>query len=100
MITKITKGIGLGIVGAVVGIAAGIVGILAILLLASFGAIMGAIVGFVVSAIPVLGPLVKEGFMSFGIVDPNLVAIGAAVGFVAGFFKGNSSCPCRQDGCG
>jgi hypothetical protein len=99
----ILKAIGIGAVAAVGGVVVAILGILAIFLFAIFGALMGAITGFILNLVPILGPLVKQGFVNIGIENPNLVAIGAALGFIAGFFKGGncnsggkSEC-CRHD---
>lgn len=63
--------------------------ILAMLLFALVGAVVGIIAGWLVSIAPVVGPLVKQGFSAFGIPNANLVAIGAMLGFVAGFFRGS-----------
>ena len=52
---------------------------------------MGAITGFIVEIAPILGPLVKQGFASVGVANPNLIAIGAMLGFIAGFFKSSWS---------
>ncbi|MFH1306114.1 MAG: hypothetical protein ABIH83_00450 [Candidatus Micrarchaeota archaeon] len=87
MIDKIIKGIGAGIAAAIVGIVAAILGIVAIFFFAILGALMGAITGWIVSIVPMLGSLVKEGFATFGIENANLTAIGAMLGFIAGFFK-------------
>ena len=77
-----------GIVGSIFGwICAAIIGILAIFVFASLGALMGAVTGWIVSVIPVLGALVKQGFEQVGILYPDLTAIGAMLGFIAGFFK-------------
>ena len=88
----VVKAVGGGIAAAVVGIVAAIIGILAIFFFATIGAVMGAITGWIVHVVPVLGPLVENGFRAVGIASPDLVAIGAMLGFVAGFFKssGNS----------
>ncbi len=74
--------------GIMVGIVAVIAGIVAIFLFASIGAIMGAITGWIVGFVPVIGDAVREGFRTiFNIQEPDLVAIGAMLGFIAGFFK-------------
>jgi hypothetical protein len=80
-----------GVAAAVVGAFAAIVGIIAIFFFATIGAIMGAVAGWIVGLVPIIGVLVKEGFMAFGVQNPNLVAIGAMLGFVAGFFKGSGN---------
>lgn len=52
------------------------------------GTIMGGLTGYVVGMTPELGEPVKVGFASvFGVDEPDLVAIGAMFGFIAGFFK-------------
>ncbi len=72
---------------AVVGVFAALVGIFAIFFFATIGAIMGAIAGWIVGLVPIIGELVKTGFTQIGMQNPNLVAIGAMLGFVGGFFK-------------
>lgn len=67
-----------------------LMGIVAIFLFAILGAFVGAITGFIIENIPTLGPLVRQGFLLiFNITNPKLTAIGAMLGFVAGFFKSN-----------
>ncbi|MFA5077670.1 MAG: hypothetical protein WC488_04555 [Candidatus Micrarchaeia archaeon] len=83
------KAVGAGVLAAIAGVFVAMVGILAIFIFAILGAVMGAIGGWIVSIAPIIGPLVKEGFMAFGVANPNLVAIGAMLGFIAGFFKSN-----------
>lgn len=90
MVGGIFKGIGVAVTAAVVGAFAAIVGIIAIFFLATIGAIIGAVAGWIVSVVPIIGELVRNGFMQFGVQSPNLVAIGAMLGFVAGFFKPNA----------
>lgn len=91
MSSTVIKAIGIGSVAAIAGVVAVLVGIVAIFLFAIFGALVGAVTGFIVSLTPYLGVLVREGFMAFGVQNPSLMAIGAALGFVAGFFKSSSS---------
>ena len=74
------KGVMLIIVGALL-----IVGILFVG--AILGALIGAVVGFVVSVTPWLGAAVIAGFATLGITGVNLVQVGAALGFIGGFFK-------------
>lgn len=81
------KAIGIGLMAAVAGLAVAFVGILAIFLFAIFGALVGAVTGWLVSIAPFLGNAVVSGFASIGVKDPDLVAIGAMLGFIAGFFK-------------
>ncbi len=77
-----------GVGGIALGIIAVLVGIIAIFIFATIGAIIGAVAGWIVGHTPILGDLVRAGFSSvFEIESPDLVAIGAMVGFVAGFFK-------------
>ena len=74
--------------GAIAGIVVVFIGIVAVFLFAIFGALMGAITGWILGVTPVLGPAVKDGFTSvFGVEAPDLIAIGAMLGFIAGFFK-------------
>ncbi|MBU0586295.1 hypothetical protein KJ780_02185 [Candidatus Micrarchaeota archaeon] len=92
------KGIGIGVMAAVGGFVVVMLGILALFIFAIFGALMGAITGFILQIVPILGPLVKQGFMILGIENPDLVAIGAALGFVAGFFKNSfTGGSCKSD---
>ena len=99
----VIKAIGLGITAAIAGVILAIIGIIAIFFFAIIGAAMGAITGWIVGMVPILGPLVKEGFATFGFANANLVAVGAALGFVAGFFKsatnnnGNVHCGCDHE---
>jgi hypothetical protein len=83
--------LGLGILGAlmaaVVGALVVLVGIIAIFFFAIIGALMGAVTGFILHLVPVLGPLVENGLRQIGIQNPDLPSIGAALGFIAGFFK-------------
>ena len=83
----IWKAAAIGSLAAVSGIVAVIIGIVAVFLFAIFGALMGAFTGFILGIAPIIGPLVKEGFASVGVANPSLVAIGAMLGFIAGFFK-------------
>ncbi len=95
----IMKGVVIGIGAAIIGVAVALIGIVAIFLFAILGALMGAITGFIVGFVPVLGPLVAQGFMMIGVQNPNLVALGAMLGFVGGFFKqhqsNTSTCKCK-----
>ncbi len=87
----VIKAIGLGITAAIAGVILAIVGIFAIFFFAIIGAVMGAITGLIVSMVPILGPLVIKGFGMLGFVNIDLTAVGAALGFVAGFFKSTAS---------
>jgi len=82
---------GFGILAALTAAAIGaivvIVGIIAVFFYATIGALMGAITGFILHLVPVLGPLVENGLSQIGIQNPDLTSIGAALGFIAGFFK-------------
>lgn len=80
MAFSILKALGIGSVAALAGIVAVLLGIIAIFLFAIFGALVGAVTGWIVSLTPYLGVLVREGFMAFGVQNPNLPAIGAIVG--------------------
>lgn len=82
----------MGIGSVVVGFIAVIFGLIAIFIFATIGAIMGAVTGLIVGSTPILGDVVRAGFSSiFDIQSPDLVAIGAMLGFIAGFFKQWSS---------
>ncbi|MFH1470294.1 MAG: hypothetical protein ABIF01_00950 [Candidatus Micrarchaeota archaeon] len=72
---------------AVVGAIVVIVGIVAVFFYATIGALMGAVTGLILHYVPVLGPLVENGLSQIGIQNPDLTSIGAALGFIAGFFK-------------
>ena len=81
------KGIGI-FAGIGTGIAVVLLGLIALFLFAIFGALMGAVTGWILNYTPVLGPAVKDGFTAvFGVQAPDLVAIGAMLGFIAGFFR-------------
>jgi hypothetical protein len=82
------KAIGIAVGGVVIGIIVIMMGILGIFLFAILGALIGAITGFILTYTPVLGDLVRQGFTSvLEVENPDLVAIGAMLGFIAGFFK-------------
>ncbi len=82
------KAIGMAIGGVVIGIMVVVVGIIGIFLFAILGALIGAITGFILSYTPILGDLVREGFTAvLEVQNPDLVSIGAMLGFIAGFFK-------------
>ncbi|MEW6748991.1 MAG: hypothetical protein AB1295_04765 [Candidatus Micrarchaeota archaeon] len=82
------KTAGMVIGGIVIGFIVVLVGIIGIFLFAIFGALIGAVTGWILSMTPVLGDAVKAGFTSvFEIESPDLVAMGAMLGFIAGFFK-------------
>lgn len=87
----IMNSFGMGLLAGLTGIAVVFVGILAIFVFAIFGALVGAVTGWLVSIAPVIGPAVTDGFMQIGIKEPNLVALGAMLGFIAGFFKNHGS---------
>ncbi len=85
---KFASILGGAVVAGLVGLVAVLIGILAIFLFAIIGALMGAITGWILGYTPILGPAVKEGFTSvLNVQSPDLVAIGAMLGFIAGFFK-------------
>jgi hypothetical protein len=83
------KAFGIGLLGAVIGVVAVVIGIIAIFFFAIIGALVGAVTGFILNLVPVLGPLTVQGFKAVGIQSPDLVALGAMLGFVGGFFKSN-----------
>jgi hypothetical protein len=85
MFNKTLMGFGLGMV---TGFMIVVVGIIGIFLFAILGALMGAIAGWIVGMTPLLGDAVRSGFTSiFDVAEPDLVQIGAMLGFIAGFFK-------------
>ncbi len=85
---KLASVIGGAVIAGVVGLIAVLIGILAIFIFAIIGALMGAITGLILSYTPFLGQAVKDGFTSvLNVKSPDLVAIGAMLGFIAGFFK-------------
>lgn len=97
---KMASGKGPGFIGGFLA-GAGVVvfGLVAIFVFAIIGALMGAITGFILEHTPILGVAIKDGFASvFGVFAPNLVAIGAMLGFIAGFFKHGGSSDCCKGG--
>jgi hypothetical protein len=97
MVFKIFAATTGAILAGIIGIAIVIVGIFAMFLFAILGALVGAITGWIVSIVPFLGDLVREGFAQFGIANANLTAIGAMLGFVAGFFKSIGHDKCKEE---
>jgi hypothetical protein len=96
------KAIGIAIGGVVVGIIVVVMGIIAIFLFAILGALIGAITGFILSHTPILGDMVRQGFTSvLEVENPDLVSIGAMLGFIAGFFKnwnsGGHECHTKEE---
>jgi hypothetical protein len=82
------KAAGMIVGGIFIGLIVVLFGIVAMFLFAIFGALIGAITGWILTHTPILGEAVKSGFTSvFGVESPDLVAIGAMLGFIAGFFK-------------
>jgi len=74
--------------GIIIGFIVVLAGIIGIFLFAIFGALIGAITGWILGQTPILGDAVRTGFTSvFEVESPDLVAIGAMLGFIAGFFK-------------
>lgn len=91
MISNAFKAIGVATVASFVGLFAILLGIFAIIVFATLGAIMGAITGLIVQHVPILNALVINGFVQLlGIQNPDLISIGAMLGFVGGFFKSNN----------
>jgi len=78
--TGFAAGLGFGILGIIFLI-------IGIFLFAILGALIGAITGWILSITPILGEMVTAGFASIGVENPDLVALGAMLGFIAGFFK-------------
>jgi hypothetical protein len=83
------KLVGLGgfFVSALVAAAVAVTGIVFLFIYAILGALFGAVAGWFVQATPVIGPAVRAGFAELGFGVDNLAAVGAALGFVSGFFK-------------
>ncbi len=80
--------VGKAAAGIGAGMAIMLAGLIAIFIFAIIGALMGAVGGFLVQITPWLGDTVKAGFsLIFGVESPDLVAIGAMLGFIAGFFR-------------
>jgi len=91
MISNVFKAIGMATVASFIGLFAVLIGVFGIIVFATIGAVMGAITGFIVQHVPILNELVINGFVQvLGIESPDLVAIGAMLGFVGGFFKSNN----------
>jgi len=91
MISNVFKAVGMATMASFVGLFALLLGVFGIIVFATLGAIIGAITGFIVQYVPILNELVITGFIQvLGIESPNLVAIGAMLGFVGGFFKSNN----------
>lgn len=94
---NVLGGIVMGFGAALVGAAIAVIGIIAIFLFAILGALMGAATGFIIGYVPVLGPLVVEGFRMIGVQSPDLAALGAMLGFVGGFFRQHYPLPlCKE----
>ena len=84
----VLKAAGMAIGGLFIGLVVVLFGIIGIFLFAIFGALIGAITGWILSQTPILGEAVKTGFTTvFEVESPDLIAIGAMLGFIAGFFK-------------
>lgn len=91
MISNVFKAVGMATMASFVGLFALLLGVFGIIIFATIGAVMGAITGFIVQYVPILNEFVILGFVQvLGIESPNLVAIGAMLGFVGGFFKSNN----------
>lgn len=91
MISNVFKAVGMATMASFVGLFALLIGVFGIIVFATIGAVMGAITGFIVQYVPILNELVITGFVQvLGIESPNLIAIGAMLGFVGGFFKSNN----------
>mgnify|MGYP001561540022 CR=1 FL=1 len=53
---------------------------------AIIGALFGAFAGWILS-MTFLGPMIQSGLESLGAKSPNLIEIGALLGFVSSFFR-------------
>lgn len=81
--------------GAVALIALLFVGMMFIF--AMLGTLIGMFIGLIISITP-LAQFVENGFLSFGVhAQGNLVSIGAALGFVSGFFGGAIHSKSKED---
>ena len=90
MISDVFKAVGVATMASFVGLFALLLGVFGIIVFATIGAIMGAITGFIIQYVPILNELVITGFVQvLNIQNPDLVSIGAMLGFVGGFFKSN-----------
>lgn len=60
-----------------------------LMLLPLLGVLFGALVGFIISCVPFAAAWVVHGLGLLGVVvsPSDLVSLGAALGFVGGFFK-------------
>ncbi|MFH0961392.1 MAG: hypothetical protein V1820_01780 [archaeon] len=65
-------------------------GLVFLFVYAILGALFGAVAGWFVQIAPVIGPAVRAGFGQLGLPVTDLTTVGAALGFVSGFFKNNS----------
>lgn len=68
----------------------GVLGIFLLFFACIFGALVGAFSGWLLSLTP-LGGMVVAGFGFFGVKVDSIVSLGAAIGFVSGFFSHYSS---------
>ena len=73
-----------------IGVIMGILVVALMFVFAIIGALFGAFTGWVIS-MTFLGPMIQHGLESLGAKSPNLVEIGALLGFVASFFKNYAS---------
>ena len=69
-----------------IGVIMGILVVALMFVFAIIGALFGAFAGWVLS-MTFLGPMIQHGFESLGAKSPNLIEIGALLGFVSSFFK-------------
>ena len=73
-----------------IGVIMGVLIVSLMFVFAIIGALFGAFAGWVLS-MTFLGPMINHGFESFGVKSPNLVEIGALLGFVSSFFRSHVS---------
>jgi hypothetical protein len=76
------------LVSGLVTASVAVMGIMFLFVYAILGAVFGAVAGWFVQIAPVIGPAVRAGFGQIGLNVTDLTTVGAALGFVSGFFKG------------
>ena len=69
-----------------IGVIMGVLIVSLMFVFAIIGALFGAFAGWVLS-MTFLGPIIQHSLESLGAKSPNLVEIGALLGFVSSFFR-------------